>query len=132
MGRGLWRGSGRQLEGMGLGLWAPTKCLLLVQMSDYKPQLTSTSPASCVEFGGPLSSFFFVFLPPVCGRHYWLSIHQLHLPFSFAYRTTVYSPFSERLPVREARPFPTLGTETLVVSGNHSDLPPLLINERVE
>ena len=42
---------------MDLGLWAPTKCLLLEYMSDYSLQLTTTSPAFLVEFGAHLFSF---------------------------------------------------------------------------
>lgn len=51
-------GWGRQLQGMGLGLCIPAKCLFLVWKSDYLPQSTSSFPTSCIEFDKHLFSFF--------------------------------------------------------------------------
>lgn len=55
---GPMAGWGRQLQGMGLGLCIPAKCLFLVWKSDYLPQSTSSFPTSCVEFDKHLFSFF--------------------------------------------------------------------------
>lgn len=57
MGRALCRDQRGGQWGSSLGLWALTKCLLLVDVSDYPLRLTRISPASFAGFGDCLFSF---------------------------------------------------------------------------